>query len=203
MGDLLAGLGLSEDIVVIITIYAVIIIAAFWLALVVWAYRDMRSRSRDTIGQLGVALLVALLTVPGLLIYLLLRPRETLSEAYERSLEEEALLQEIEEKPSCPGCGQRVQDTWQACPNCHTRLKKPCIHCRNLLELSWQLCPYCTTPQTTYSPESPQPVRYARPASTPEEVKRSQPSSYRQGASIGNTPEALEFIEGDEYQAGM
>ena len=68
----------------------------------------MRSRSRDTFAQLGSLLLVALLTIPGLIIYLLIRPRETLSEAYERSLEEEALLQEIEEKPTCPGCGQRV-----------------------------------------------------------------------------------------------
>ena len=51
-----------------------------------------------------VAVMVAILNVPGLLIYIFLRPRETLSEAYERSLEEEALLQEIEEKPVCPGC---------------------------------------------------------------------------------------------------
>ncbi|MCA9916173.1 MAG: zinc ribbon domain-containing protein, partial [Anaerolineae bacterium] len=96
MADLLTELGLSEDIIAAVTIYGVIILAAFWLALVLWAYRDMRARSRDFFAQIGMALLVAVLTVPGVIIYLLLRPRETLSEAYERSLEEEALLQEIE-----------------------------------------------------------------------------------------------------------
>jgi RNA polymerase subunit RPABC4/transcription elongation factor Spt4 len=82
-----------------------------------------------------------------------MRPRETLSEAYERSLEEEALLQEIEEKPTCPGCGIRVQGTWQACPSCHTRLKKTCVNCRNLLDLSWTLCPICASPQPLHTPE--------------------------------------------------
>ena len=65
MNDVLAGFGLSEDVIVVITIYAVIIVAAFWLAMIIWAYRDMRARSRDTLGQLGVALMVALLNVPG------------------------------------------------------------------------------------------------------------------------------------------
>jgi RNA polymerase subunit RPABC4/transcription elongation factor Spt4 len=199
MGDLLSGLGLSEDVVVIVTVYAVIVVAAFWLAMVVWAYRDMRARSRDTLGQLGVALMVAFLTVPGLLIYLLLRPRETLSEAYERSLEEEALLQEIEEKPTCPGCGQRVQEHWQACPHCHTRLKKPCVHCRQLLELSWQLCPYCTAPQAGYSTsEQPMAVRHVRPNSMPEESRSVAASNYAPAAPARAT-ESLEFVEGDEY----
>lgn len=199
MGDLLAGFGLSEDVIVIITIYAVIIVAAFWLAMVIWAYRDMRARSRDSLGQLGVALLVAVLTIPGLLIYLLLRPRETLGEAYERSLEEEALLQEIEEKPTCPGCSQRVQETWQACPHCHTRLKKPCIHCRQLLELSWQLCPYCTAPQAGYNAEQqPMAVRHVRPAHVPEE-SRSAPSSAYAPPVVTQSSESLEFVEGDEY----
>ena len=62
--------------------------------------------------------------------YLMTAPRRAWdAEAYERSLEEEALLQEIEEKPTCPGCKSRVQADWQVCPSCHTRLKKPCIRC--------------------------------------------------------------------------
>ena len=127
-------------------VYGGMTLAAFWLAMIIWTFRDMRARSRDAIAQFIVAIMVAVLTIPGLLIYLFLRPRETLSEAYERSLEEEALLQEIEEKPVCPGCKQRVQVEWQACPNCHTRLKKACHQCGRLMELPWNLCPYCATP---------------------------------------------------------
>jgi RNA polymerase subunit RPABC4/transcription elongation factor Spt4 len=137
----------ANNLLVGVTVYLGMVVAAFWLAMIIWSYRDMRARSRDTLAQILVGLLVAVLNLPGLLIYLFLRPRETLSEAYERSLEEEALLQEIEEKPVCPGCRQRVQAEWQACPNCHTRLKKPCIRCGRMLELPWDLCPYCATGQ--------------------------------------------------------
>jgi hypothetical protein len=144
---------IDQNIVTILIVYVGVVLIAFWLAMVIWAYRDMRARSRDSVAQLLVATLVLLLNVPGLFIYILMRPRETLSEAYERSLEEEALLQEIEEKPTCPGCGQRVQANWQACPSCHTRLKKPCHVCRNLLDLSWTLCPHCASSQPQYMPE--------------------------------------------------
>lgn len=155
MQELFADLGLPVELGTAIAIYSVLVLSVLWLAMVIWTYRDMRSRSRDPIGQLGAALLVLILNLPGLLIYFLLRPRETLSEAYERSLEEEALLQEIEEKPTCPGCGQRVQEAWQACPQCFTRLKKPCVHCRQMLELSWAICPHCATPQPGYVEPSP------------------------------------------------
>lgn len=197
MGELLTGLGLSSDVALGITIYGIVIVAALWLALIVWAYRDMRSRSRDTFAQIGSLLLVALLTIPGLIIYLLIRPRETLSEAYERSLEEEALLQEIEEKPTCPGCGQRVQDNWQACPHCFTRLKKPCTNCHQMLELSWQVCPYCTAQQrATAEPVLPTPT-YARPTNVPEQsTSGNQPQARRRASS--RAPEPLEFVEGDD-----
>ncbi len=131
--------------------YAGLVLVACWMAMIVWTFRDMRARSRDTLAQLLMALMVALLTIPGVLIYLFLRPRETLAEAYERSLEEEALLQEIEEKPTCPGCKQRVKEEWQACPHCHTRLGKPCTRCGRMLELSWDICPYCITATAPYA----------------------------------------------------
>ena len=157
-----------NDIVLIVTVIIGVLVAAFWLAIVIWAYRDMRARSRDALAQLLVAILVGLLNIPGLLIYIMLRPRETLSEAYERSLEEEALLQEIEEKPNCPSCGQRVQQDWQACPNCHARLKKACVHCDYLLELQWNICPHCTTSQVSYTSDG-------KIATSSRHVKPSEP----------------------------
>lgn len=181
-------------------VYGGMVLAAFWLAMIIWTFRDMRARSRDMIAQVIVAFMVAVLTVPGLLIYLFLRPRETLSEAYERSLEEEALLQEIEEKPVCPGCKQRVQDEWQACPSCHTRLKRPCTRCGRMLDLSWDLCPYCATAVPSFTPERPvhthtrqQPIQEswaATPAPTPSYGVRS--------SSRASQSESLEFVDTDE-----
>jgi hypothetical protein len=189
-----------QDAGTLFTIFAVyggMVLAAFWLALIIWAYRDMRARSRDTLAQLLVALMVAVLTLPGLLIYILLRPRESLAEAYERSLEEEALLQEIEEKPTCPGCGQRVRETWQACPSCHTRLKKPCISCGKMLELSWNLCPHCATGQVSYNPE--QSIGHVRPKSIGEEWVEApaRPAASRQSRSAASA--SLEFVEGEDF----
>jgi RNA polymerase subunit RPABC4/transcription elongation factor Spt4 len=119
------------------------LLAALWLSVVIWAFRDMRLRSRDPFAQVLAALVVAALPAVGLLIYIILRPPETLAEAYERALEEEALLQEIEERPTCPGCSRTVQDQWLLCAYCHTRLKKKCPDCSALQELQWTLCPYC------------------------------------------------------------
>src|SRR5438270_8707426 len=137
------------------------VLTSTWLGMILWTLRDMRARSRDVLAQAAAALMVAVLNVFGLVLYLMLRPRETLTEAYERSLEEEALLQGIEEKPVCPGCGRSAHANWQLCPYCHTRLKKPCIKCSELLDLPWNLCPICATPQgnDTRQPTAARPRR--------------------------------------------
>jgi len=143
-------------------------LAAFWVSLVIWTFRDARSRSRDPFSHLLAALMIAIFGPLGLFVYLILRPQETLAEAYERSLEEEALLQDIEERLVCPGCKQTVQDNFQFCPSCHTRLKKVCPGCGELLRLRWNICPYCGT-----SPSAPHmahevPVAVEAPAPEPE-----------------------------------
>jgi RNA polymerase subunit RPABC4/transcription elongation factor Spt4 len=117
--------------------------AAMWLSLTIWTFRDMRARSRDPFAQILAALVVAVLPGIGLLVYLILRPPETLAEAYERALEEEALLQEIEERPVCPGCSRQVDSHWMLCAHCHTRLRKACPDCNAIIELQWDLCPFC------------------------------------------------------------
>ncbi len=99
-------------------------LTALWFSLILWTYRDIRSRSRDPLLRILALLVVAVLFLPGILIYLILRPPRTLEEEYQRTLEEEALLQNIEDTPLCPGCTRRIQPDWQICPNCHTRLKK-------------------------------------------------------------------------------
>jgi RNA polymerase subunit RPABC4/transcription elongation factor Spt4 len=120
-------------------------LAALWLSLAFWTYRDAGARSHDRLAQILAALVALLLGPAGLLVYLILRPRLTLDEVYQHALEEEALLAEIEDRPVCPGCGAQARPDWQVCPHCHTRLQKPCSHCGRLLDLPWQMCPYCGT----------------------------------------------------------
>lgn len=186
----------AEDLLFGLTIYGLVVAAAFWLAMIIWTYRDMRARSRDSVAQMLVAVMVAVLTVPGLLIYIFLRPRETLAEAYERSLEEEALLQDIEEKPTCPACGQRVQEAWQVCAYCHTRLKKPCISCGRTLELSWDLCPYCATSQVRREDVS----SYVPPLRTAQNWAGDTAYDSQPVSQQTQTSEPLEYIDDDDYR---
>jgi RNA polymerase subunit RPABC4/transcription elongation factor Spt4 len=135
-----------SSLTLVLTAFAGAFLVALWVSLVVWTYRDIRSRARDPLVQTLAALLVAVLNLPGVLVYLILRPQRTLEEEYQRTLEEEALLQALEDLPLCPGCERRVKEDWQICPNCHTKLKKTCHNCSKLMELPWNICPYCGTP---------------------------------------------------------
>ena len=135
-----------SNFLLVLTAFGGAFLAALWVALVIWTYRDIRARARDPLVQILSALLVAVLSLPGVLVYLILRPARTLEEEYQHTLEEESLLQALEELPLCPGCERRVKDDWQVCPNCHTKLKKECQHCGKLMELPWNICPYCGTP---------------------------------------------------------
>jgi RNA polymerase subunit RPABC4/transcription elongation factor Spt4 len=130
----------------IILAFTAAFLIALWVSMIIWTFRDVRSRSRDIFAILLATLMVVVFGLLGLLLYLLLRPRETLAEIYERSLEEEALLQDLEERVVCPGCRRKIEEEWQVCPDCHTILKKTCLNCGQLLHLRWNICPYCASP---------------------------------------------------------
>jgi RNA polymerase subunit RPABC4/transcription elongation factor Spt4 len=134
------------SLTLVLTAFGGAFLAALWVSLVIWTYRDIRARARDPLVHTLAALLVAVLNLPGVLVYLILRPPRTLEEEYQRTLEEEALLQALEDLPLCPGCERRVKEDWQVCPNCHTKLKKTCHSCSKFMELPWNICPYCGTP---------------------------------------------------------
>ncbi len=164
-------------------------LSAIWLTLVFWTYRDIRQRSRDPILQTVSVLLVLLFFLPGHWIYLILRPRYTLTELYERSLEEEALLQELEDQKACPTCKRRVYDDYLICPSCRTHLKEPCRSCQKPLSYAWVACPFCglekppregfagrparTTPREPAGPaQRPAPAAQQRPMATPDAASR-------------------------------
>ena len=127
----------------IVVFFFAAFVVIFWVALIFWAWRDVRSRTQDTVLQITATLLVAVFSLGGLFIYLIVRPRQTLAELYERQLEEESLLAEMTERQTCPTCHYRVDNEFQVCPSCGTKLRRPCPRCEHLLELKWNVCPYC------------------------------------------------------------
>ncbi len=126
-------------VLTVLSIYGAII----WVALIFWVFRDIRQRTRDPIMQLIAVLLVLAGFLPGHWIYLILRPRQTLTELYERSLEEEAILQDLDDQKACPACRRRVRDDYLVCPFCLVELKERCEACDKPLDFGWLACPYC------------------------------------------------------------
>ena len=74
--------------------------AAAWVAGAIWAHYDIGRRTQDLYIRMFATLMVLLLGPIGAVLYLILRPRETLDEAYLRALQEEVLLQEMQPAPA-------------------------------------------------------------------------------------------------------
>ena len=125
----------------------VIYVVLLWLGTAYWAFRDMQARTENPILPYFAAALIVfftpLLFVFAVILYLIVRPRESLAEVYERSLAEETLLAEVEKNKLCPTCRQRVGPDWLVCPNRRTRLHRICPACTRLAEPDWALCAYC------------------------------------------------------------
>lgn len=147
-----AGSGGSTDILTRLSSYVgpligctVAFFVIFCLSLVIWTFRDIRARTQDFLSQILATVLVAVFPIAGLFIYMILRPRQTLAEIYERQLEEESLLAEMTERQTCNNCHARVEMDFQVCPSCGQKLKRSCPKCERLLELRWAFCPYCAS----------------------------------------------------------
>ncbi len=158
---------------------------ALWFVLAVWTFRDIETRSRSVVTQVFSTLLVVLFWVPGLLLYRLLRPNETLDEAYQRSLEEEYLIQDLEELPLCPSCNHFVEDDFQICPHCNTQLREPCSSCERLIDLRWEVCPYCGVQHHGGEAHSEKPVdvsddRWIDPASIERRLREAEERRLRE-----------------------
>ncbi len=118
-----------------------------WIASLVWAYRDMRSRTRDFVTQLAGASVMLFLPLIGYPVYLAVRPSMTLREAYDRQLEQEAIMSELHSAPTCPECRRPIDGEWMICAFCSHALKLPCDSCGRLLMNAWRHCPFCAVPR--------------------------------------------------------
>lgn len=165
--------GTWQDAARIAVILLVAYLVIMWIAALVWTYRDITSRTRDTFTHAFSVLLVALFNLPGLFVYLILRPKDTLADLYDRQLEAEALLQEIQDQATCPSCRRRVNDDFLSCPYCRAPLRTPCESCERALAFGWVVCPYCgsdrtaTTDRRTMPPGTAQRPEQAAAAQKP------------------------------------
>ena len=141
---------LSNTIATLIGIFVALMGAffcAFWVAMGIWTFNDIRSRTRDWLAIVLASLLVLVFPLVGLVLYMMIRPRETLADVFDRALEEESLLRELEATLSCHRCGVPVQDSWNFCSNCHSQLRFACSNCGKGMRHEWSICVSCGADQ--------------------------------------------------------
>ncbi len=131
-----------------------ILFIIFWLFVCWWIYNDIVSRTKNRYIHFFSVLLVLLLNVLGLLIYLIIRPKDTLQEAFWADLERRYLLFETAELGDCDKCGYQLRPGFTSCPNCGYDIKFKCS-CGALIEKNWKYCPYCGANSAGYVEQLP------------------------------------------------
>ena len=144
--------GSWEATAVIVGVIVGAYVLVLWASLLVWTYLDVRARTPVIGVHVASVAAVFLFNIAGLFVYLMLRPKETMAEAYDRSLEEEALIAELNDRPVCGECGRSVRDDFLVCPHCAAQLREPCVACAKPLAAAWVACPYCGIERRTPAP---------------------------------------------------
>ncbi len=116
-------------------------LAATWICLIVWTVRDARARTGDVVVQILSGLLVLLFNLPGLILYIILRPAETVEEA---SLRRQRLAALADARAfHCGSCQAPVESSYAFCPRCRSPLLQPCPQCQRPVRRDWNGCPAC------------------------------------------------------------
>ncbi len=124
-----------------------------WIAIIIWVTKDIINRTNNIFFQLFSILIVLFWTPLWVVVYLLIRPGQTLFEKYyEDDILDEVESEDDEDEPkikkiSCPSCSYIINSEYKFCPNCRTKLKNECISCHKDLKLEWTMCPYCWADQ--------------------------------------------------------
>jgi Double zinc ribbon len=157
-----------------------------YLTLIYWTYVDARRRLEDP-TLVSFATLVSVIPFLGTLLYVIVRPPETLEDARERDLDVETTRLRLHQLESglCPHCDYPVEPDYVRCPSCLRKLKDRCKSCSRPLDKAWTICPYCETEVPARSGSS---RRGSRRGSRSRPALERELASERAGAD-GDRPE--------------
>lgn len=117
---------------------------AFYVAIVIWTYKDARKRTDDPI-MVATFTAITMLPLFGVFIYMLVRPAEYIADMRERELEIRALERQLGRQERCPYCKSHIEGDYLSCPVCTTKLRTSCAGCEKPLDPRWVMCPFCET----------------------------------------------------------
>lgn len=121
----------------------VMALVIFWIVVLYWVWLDSGDRTSSIGARIGYVLLAVLLFIPGLIIYILIRPPQTLEEIYWADLERRYLKYETSELGDCVRCGTQLYPGYTYCPNCRLLLKVKCPNCTVEMDKNCKYCPSC------------------------------------------------------------
>jgi hypothetical protein len=142
----LAYFGIESTGVTLVVDLLILFALLLYVALVYWTYVDSRRRIEDSMLT-GFATAASLIPFLGTLLYLIVRPTETLEDARERELEFETTKLRLHQLESslCPHCDYPIEAEYVRCPSCLRKLKDRCTSCSRPLDRAWTICPFCET----------------------------------------------------------
>ena len=121
----------------------IVALVVFWLVIIGWVWVDSSERTSKKGLKIGYILLVIFFNIFGLIIYLIIRPSETIEEIYWEDLERRYLKYETSELGDCPRCGSQLYPGYVFCTDCGYRLKVKCPQCGVLIDKDHVFCEYC------------------------------------------------------------
>jgi len=143
-----AGNLAAEPVVRIGLSVAVAYLVLLWLASALWAFVDMRRRTRSPVmpyATAGLVIVASPVLFPlALLLHVVVRPRVTVVDRQLERLRDSALEADVD-VPVCPSCRRPITDDWLLCPSCRVTLAHRCEHCRRAVAAEWDACPWCGT----------------------------------------------------------
>jgi hypothetical protein len=156
-----------------------------YFALIYWTYIDARRRIVDP-TLVSFATVVSIIPFIGTLLYVIVRPPETLEDARERELDVETTRLRLHQLESalCPHCDYPVDPDYVRCPSCLRKLKERCKSCSRPLDRAWTICPYCETEVPARGSQSRRGAARRRAASRPA-LERELASDHAGAASDG------------------
>lgn len=116
----------------------------FWFFVLFWVWTDSRERSTKVIFSILSVLLVAPFNILGLIVYLLIRPKDTIESLFWADLERRYLIHETADLGDCSQCGYQLSPDFNACPQCSTPCKIECPECKAFVRTDWKYCPVCS-----------------------------------------------------------
>jgi uncharacterized protein (UPF0212 family) len=123
--------------------YLLIGFGIFWFAIIWWVWFDASERTTKVWAKIASVVLVTVFNIFGLIIYLVVRPDQTIEGTYWEDLERRYMKYETSELGDCPQCGAQLYPGFVYCSNCGYELKVKCDKCDVYVDRNYKHCPFC------------------------------------------------------------